>query len=107
MELSIIGAGNVATVLGKALQQKNHTIREVYSRTITSAARLADYLGAKALTNLNQLDGRSDLYLLAVPDDVIPVLADQLQLGDRLLVHTAGSVSQTVLSGASSRFGVL
>lgn len=107
MELSIIGAGNVATVLGKALQQKNYTIREVYSRTITSAATLADSLDAKALTDLTRLDGKSDLYLLAVPDTIIPELANQLQLGDRLLVHTAGSVSQTVLAVASSRYGVL
>jgi predicted short-subunit dehydrogenase-like oxidoreductase (DUF2520 family) len=107
MELSIIGAGNVATVLGKALHQKNYSIREVYSRTHTRAALLADSLGAKAITELADLDGSSDLYLLAVPDTAIPELANRLQLGDRLLVHTAGSVSQNVLAVASSRFGVL
>lgn len=107
MKLSIIGAGNVATVLGKALQQKNYTIREVYSRTNTRAVLLAESLSARAITDLTHLDGKSDLYLLAVPDDAIPKLANQLQLGDRLMVHTAGSVSQTVLAVASSRYGVL
>lgn len=107
MELSIIGAGNVATVLGKELKQRNHKIREVYSRTMANADKLANNLGAKSLTDLTQLDGESELYLLAVPDDAIPELANQLHLGDRLLVHTAGSVSQSVLAVSSSRFGVL
>ncbi len=107
MELSIIGAGNVATLLGRELRQRNHSIREVFSRTGEHAVRLADMVGAKAITDIEKLDTRSELYIMAVSDTAIPELAKQLSLGNRLLVHTAGSVSQSVLAAASTRYGVL
>ena len=45
MTLTLLGAGNVATHLGMALQQAGHRICQVWSRTETSAAWLAERLG--------------------------------------------------------------
>ena len=44
MKIVLIGAGNLATNLGKALFHAGHEILQVYSRTEESARALADVL---------------------------------------------------------------
>ena len=44
-KIVLIGAGNVATHLGMALQKSGHDVMQVYSRTEESARALADKLG--------------------------------------------------------------
>ena len=50
MKITLVGAGNVATHLGKALHDAGHEIAEVWSRTEESAKALAETLGCKART---------------------------------------------------------
>ena len=107
MQVTIIGSGNVATVLGRLLIEKGHTIKQVYSRNTAHAADLAKQFQAEAVSTLKVLDANADLYLLAVTDDALPEVAAQLSLGDKLVVHTAGSVSKEVLNKASINYGVL
>lgn len=107
MQVTIIGSGNVASVLGGILLEKGHVIHEVYSRNIENAAILAKKLGANPVAKLAILDKGADLYLLAVTDDAMEAVANQLSVGDKLLVHTAGSVSKEILKKASSAYGVL
>ena len=45
MKIIMIGAGNLATCLGKALLDAGHDILQVYSRTQESASALAGMLG--------------------------------------------------------------
>jgi predicted short-subunit dehydrogenase-like oxidoreductase (DUF2520 family) len=106
MQVTIIGSGNVGTVLGRALVQKGHTIRQVYSRNAENARILAAELGAQPVSGLSIVDSDADLYLLTVTDDAIPEVAAQLRLGDKPVLHTAGSVSREVLRTASTRYGV-
>ncbi len=107
MQVTIIGSGNIATVLGGQLVQNGHTIVQVFSRSAVHAKLLADKLKATPITDLSQLDKEADLYLLAVTDDALPVIARQLLLPGKLVVHTAGSVSKEVLRNISDRYGVL
>lgn len=107
MQVTLIGSGNVATVLGKQLYAAGHTIREVYSRNRDHAAALAAELGATVAAGAGSLQAGSDLYLLAVTDAAVAETAASLSLGNQLLVHTAGSVSKEVLAPASTRYGVL
>lgn len=107
MQVTLIGSGNVATVLGKHLYAKGHTVREVYSHNTEHAAALAAKLGAAVVTDVKLLAPGADLYLLAVTDNAIEKVAASLTLGNQLLVHTAGSVSKEVLKKASSSYGVL
>ncbi|TAJ61220.1 MAG: DUF2520 domain-containing protein [Chitinophagaceae bacterium] len=112
MQVSIIGAGNVATVLGRELCRANkvdkvYKVAQVYARDAVSANQLAAELGAEAITDLGRLDGGSDLYMVAVTDEALPEVAAHLQLKDQLLIHTAGSVPKGVLQHASTRYGVL
>ncbi len=107
MLVTIIGSGNVATVMGKVLTEKGHTIAEVYSRDAMHAADLAKQLQAKAVTDSKLLDRTSDVYIIAVADNALAEIASQLSLQNKLVIHTAGSVSKEILKTVSDRYGVL
>jgi predicted short-subunit dehydrogenase-like oxidoreductase (DUF2520 family) len=97
----------VATVLGRLCKQKGHTILQVMSRTEENAKTLAneldcDYTNYNGTTNMN-----ADLYLVAISDGALFDLNKSFKLGDKLIVHTAGSVSKDVLEGISTTYGVL
>jgi predicted short-subunit dehydrogenase-like oxidoreductase (DUF2520 family) len=107
MQVTIIGSGNVATVMGRVLKEKGHHIHEIYSRNLLHAQVLADELNAKTLRDLSSIDKNADLYLIAVSDDVLEGIAVQLSLQNKLVVHTAGSVSKEVLKSTSTNYGVV
>lgn len=107
MKIVLIGTGNVSAVLGNLLVQHGHTIVQVYGRNSQKAAGLANQLNSTWVTSLPRLESGADLYLLAVSDDAIPVIAKQLRVPNQLVVHTAGSVSKEVLQPASGEYGVL
>lgn len=99
MDVTILGSGNVATHLGEALSQAGHRIIQVYSRTEEHARTLAERLGANAITDIGQLDARIPLYIIAVSDDAIPSLVDQLPQGlPGMVVHTSGTTSIATVS---------
>ncbi len=106
MELVLIGSGNIATVLGKAFFERGIIIKQVYSRNLSHAQDLAAQIGAEAIDQLDQLTPKADAYILAVSDQAIGPMAASLNLGDQLLVHTAGSVSKEILAKASTNYGV-
>ncbi|MES2004131.1 MAG: DUF2520 domain-containing protein [Bacteroidota bacterium] len=107
MQVTIIGSGNVATVLGRVLVNKGNKVDKVYSRDLHHAEILANELGAEAINDLQEADGSADLYLVAVTDDALAEIAARLSLKNKLVVHTAGSVSKEILKNASNNYGVL
>ena len=107
MRVTIIGSGNVATILGRRIIRAGHTIEEVYSRDLQNARDLAAALSSRAVSHLPDLDRRADIYLIGVADKALPVIAAELRLVDNLVVHTAGSVSIDILKDASSSYGVI
>jgi predicted short-subunit dehydrogenase-like oxidoreductase (DUF2520 family) len=107
MQIVLIGAGNTASVLGRKIREEGHEILQVWSRSVNNANSLAAELKARAETSLRKVVGNADIYIIAVPDDVIQETAAQLDLHNHLVVHTAGSVSKNVLEKASRNFGVL
>lgn len=107
MQVVIIGSGNVATVLANRMYKQGIVIKEVYSRSYDHASMLATKVNAKALNNLENISRDADLYIIAVSDKAIESIADQLQLPNKLVIHTAGSVSINMLQKASNKIGVL
>lgn len=105
----MIGAGNVATNMGKALLRAGHCIPQVYSRTPASATALATALRCKAVCRIEDVCRDADIYVIAVKDTVIETVATSLRshCPGTLLIHTAGSVPLGVLGGAESRSGVV
>lgn len=103
----IIGAGNVATHLGIALHTIGYPISQVYSPTKKSASALAKLVRANAITKIKDINTTATLYIVAIKDDAIEEVVNQLQLKDNLIIHTSGSVAMNVLKNASKNYGVI
>ena len=93
LRIVMIGAGNLATNLGRALHVAGHDILQVYSRTQESASRLASLLGAEAVSDLNEVCRDADAYIIAVKDSVLEQVVASLckDRPDGMFMHTAGA----------------
>lgn len=98
----IIGAGNVATCLGKALKESGANILAVFSRQLENARELAAILDAEPLDSLSEVPPAADLYLLAVKDEAIKEVSEQLNVSG-LVVHTSGSTPMSALAAHTKR----
>ena len=108
MKLVILGAGNVATHLTRALHHAGHDILAVYSRTLAHAQEVATPIGAVATSCVETLP-LAEAYIFSVKDDALPELLRLLAQShpDALCLHTAGSVPLAVYEGVVSHGGVL
>ncbi|HPQ12671.1 MAG TPA: DUF2520 domain-containing protein [Paludibacteraceae bacterium] len=104
----IVGAGNVATHLGRALQNKNFVVSQIFSRTENSATQLASDLGVPFTTNLQSLDREADIYFYCVNDAVLCDVINKIDIPDALHVHTAGSLPLSIFESHLQyrRYGV-
>ncbi|MGB0887134.1 MAG: Rossmann-like and DUF2520 domain-containing protein [Vicingaceae bacterium] len=97
--ITILGSGNVATHLGKALLKKGCVINQVYSPNKDNAFELANQLNAMPCNDIKFITDESDIYIIAIKDDFIEAVADQFQFNNKIIAHTSGSVSMNVLGG--------
>lgn len=107
MKVTIIGSGNVATVLGRKILASQNEIVEVISKHQANAVLLAEELKAKNGEDIKTINHDSDLYMIAVNDSAVTEVANSLRLDKGIVVHTSGSVSKNVLQDCSEEFGVL
>lgn len=108
MKIVLIGAGNLATHLGKALHAAGHDMVQVFSRTMQSAETLASLLDAEPLTNMAQVRDDADVYIFSVKDSALEQLVSQLCGGEKkVFLHTAGSMPMSVFRGKALHYGVL
>ncbi len=107
-KITLIGAGNVNYHLGVNLKSKGQHIEFVYSRDMSNAEVLAKELDARPVNDIEMLkEAASDIFIIAVKDEGIPVVANQLSIRDVATVaHTSGTVSMQVLNGISNNIGV-
>lgn len=104
---TLVGAGNVAWHLGRALLQKGYVIKQVLDRTASSSKQLAAELKAESSgTPENGIAG-TDACLICVSDDAISSVIEQLKPGNCFLLHTAGSVPLDVFKNYAGNYGVL
>lgn len=108
MKVTLIGAGNLATQLGKSLKKAGVIISQVYSRTEDSARTLGELLEAEWLTDIKALRDEADIYIFSVKDSVLCELISEVckSRGDKLFLHTAGSMSMSCFEGKALRYGV-
>ncbi|MDR2802350.1 MAG: NAD(P)-binding domain-containing protein, partial [Prevotellaceae bacterium] len=95
--ITIIGSGNVATHMAKALYAKGCVIVEIAGRTLAHAQTLAQTVNAHAASDVQKLLP-ADIYIIAVTDAAIPEVAKKLNAGDVPVAHTSGSTDITVLN---------
>lgn len=101
--IGIIGAGRVGAVLGAALRAEGHGITGAYAVSDASRARAEDLLPGVPLLDVPSLVERSEMLLLAVPDDELGALAAGIAAtgmvpGGQLIVHTSGRAGTEVLA---------
>ena len=97
-----IGAGRLANQLMPALEEDGAgEVVQVYNRTIEAAEMLSKKLHKASFTNsVSEIVKDADLYFLAISDDAIPFVADQLMSiipVDSIGVHCSGSLGLDVL----------
>lgn len=103
----IIGAGNVGTHLAIALQNEGIKIVQIVSKTMKSAVELASRMECSFTTDLAEVTPHADIYIVCVTDNaIIPVLR-QLQVGNKFIVHTSGSMGIDVFYDLAQNYGVV
>ena len=94
--ITFIGAGNVATHLAKAFFNEGYEIEQIFSNNIDNALALADEVNSIAIDNVINLNSISDLYIVAVKDDAIQSVLQQIIDKNIFIVHTSGSIPISV-----------
>lgn len=103
LTIGIISAGRVGTALGEALERVGHVVGAVVARSQDSRRRAAQRLPESQILGLPDVVARSELLIIAVPDDsisdVVADIVDSGRLRPRTLVlHTAGAHGVDILA---------
>ena len=107
MRISFIGAGRVAYHLAKALGSQ-HQIVQICSRTFENAEWISLQVQAQAISNFENINADIDLMIIAVSDQSIKSVIEQISpfLKDVCIVHTSGSTHLNVLAKTHDKCGV-
>ena len=102
IDIVILGGGNVAYHLTNVLLQNNSAVNvvQVYNRNIENIK----YFKKSTLVtdDLSKLK-EADIYILAVSDNAIGQLSSTLNLKNKLVVHTSGSMAMNELKSTSNK----
>jgi len=90
--ISIVGTGNVAYHLGRALLKNNFQVDGVWGRTKANAQKLARDLNTISFDQLIQLPENSDLIIICVSDGAIQEIVEKIP-SSFALAYTSGSIS--------------
>lgn len=105
MEIGIVGSGRMARAMGGYLADRGYPVRGLWSRDPHRAQLAADAVGVPRADSLAALAARSQLLVLAVSDDAIRPLAEELarqaSLSGKWVGHLSGSRSVGALQAAA------
>lgn len=100
----LFGAGNVATHLFSALSTaEGYEVIQVYNH---QKERLEEFNDKVPVTSDFTEVFPADIYILALKDEAIPLLAEKLLFKDALMLHTSGSTPLSVFESFSKK-GIL
>lgn len=102
----IIGSGNLAEALARAVAESELELVQIYARNAERARTVATLAATRWTTQPAEL-ADADIYLVAVSDRAVTEVAAALPLPAHACVaHTAGSVPLDVLSGSCAHRAV-
>jgi predicted short-subunit dehydrogenase-like oxidoreductase (DUF2520 family) len=107
MTVAMIGSGNVATILCRLITRNNHRIIHIAGRNTAHAEALANEFNASASDVKGVNEVNADICIIAISDAAIPEVVNELRINNKLVLHTAGSVSKDALKNISANYGVL
>ncbi len=105
MKVIILGAGNVASHLTRALLDSTVQVAQIYNRTLERAEAIAKPYNLPYTDKISELQ-KADLYIISTSDDAIEEVSYHIPFEDVLVVHTSGSLSIESLKG-TYRKGIL
>jgi predicted short-subunit dehydrogenase-like oxidoreductase (DUF2520 family) len=93
----LVGTGNVATHLSKAILNAGIRISGVWSRDYENAHSFAENISSRAFKNINEASkGKTDLVLICVKDDALREVLQKID-SDLPVAYTSGSVGLELL----------
>ena len=107
MQIVLIGSGNAATALGHLCHRGGNKIMQVFGRNSGTTIELAKVLEAEPVFAWEAITHEADLYIVALPDSVVPTVHEHFTLQKGLVVHTAGAVPMDALKKVARNYGVL
>jgi len=104
LRAGIIGVGRAGSALGAALARAGHPVVAAHAVSETSLERARAMLPAAQIVGVEEVVARSDLVLLAVPDDALPALVAGLDFHPgQFVVHCSGRYGVGVLAEAQAK----
>jgi len=106
-KIVIIGAGNLATHLSKALYKLGFQIIQIYSKTLENAQKLAEIVNADCTDSIEKITTEADFYFFALTDSTIEHFLTKINLKNKFLIHSSGSVDIKIFENYSNNYGVI
>lgn len=105
MNISIIGSGNVAWFMATRWQNAGHRIVDVCSRHMENARMLAQAVKANICLHPEQLSTVAEVFLFALPDNILAEHISGFPFTGKLLLHAAGT--QPLPASNTENYGVI
>lgn len=93
----VIGGGNVAESISLALHQRGINLIQICARNSSQAERIAQMVGCNFCDDFSAV-AEADIYIISVSDNALESVSSELNIGNSIVVHTAGSCNMTLLS---------
>lgn len=100
LRVGIVGSGRVGAVLGAALRRTGHPVIGCSARSDLSRVRAEALLPGCPITTPDEVAASCDLLILAVPDDALPDVVEQLRThvsAGQIVMHVSGRHGLAVL----------
>lgn len=94
----ILGAGNVAFHLTRALIENTCNVQQIFNRTLEHAREIGEANRISYTDKISEIE-KADIYIIASADSGIEEFSHYIPYDDVLVVHTSGSSPMSVLKG--------
>ena len=109
MKIFVVGAGNVAYHMVRAIWKSDHSLEGLFSRNESDARSATRGEKVDVYSEMKDIPSSADIYIICVNDDAIADVVNDLPQAikdSKIIVHTSGSVALDVLKSAKNQ-GVL
>lgn len=108
MTIGMIGTGRMAQALGGYLKDRSYSLRYIWGRDKEKTQKACEHLLLENCDALEALVAKSDILLLAVTDDSIRTVAEEVAacgvpLRNKWVGHFSGSLSLDVLASLAEK----
>ena len=107
MKITIVGCGNVATVMARLCIENGHEIKQVIARNKLAGDDFSKKFSCSVVNFNEEATKEIDIVIVSLSDNSLPEAVQNLNFGSVPIVHTAGSCSMEVLDKTSKNYGVL